>query len=227
MIAFLLLITGCNQKINIDEQIINIKYDTYSIEKNDYSNILENLKQIDFSCGKEKQYTGKNLSISTTNSVINFTLSNNYYMEYQKDNKYCYTKDKIKVKNLVFLLDGIIKRYTSSNFFTIDFLNDYPENSKDTNIRLDKGNEYVIIDLNEQITNFKINEIEFQERNFEEINLIYKEKVMNLGKIVIRKRIGKTPNYKISFTNKYGYTFNIIPMYDGITGNILFETEVK
>lgn len=227
IILTLLLITGCSQKMIITEQIININYDRYEIQTDDYSEILKKLKEIDFYCGKETQYIDKTLSISTTNSVINFSLSNHYYMEYQKDNKYCYTKDQEKVKNLVFLLDGIIKRYTSNDFFSIEFIENYEENNEDNNIRLDKGNEYVLIKLNEQITNFKINEIEFQDDHFEEINLIYNKEIIESNNIVIRKSIDNTPNYKISFTNKYGFTFNIIPIYDGITNNVVFEIEVK
>lgn len=227
IITFLLLVTGCNQKLNINEEIINISYDEHNIKQNDYSKILETLNEINFYCGNEKQYDDKSLSISTTNSVINFTLSNNYYMEYQKDNKYCYTKEEEKVKNLVFLLDGIIKRYTSDNFYRIEFLNDYKENNEETNIRLDKGNDYVVIKFDEQITNLKINEIEFQNDHFEEINLIYQKETINTDTVVIRKLISESPNYKISFTNKYGYTFHIIPIYDGLTNKIVFETEVK
>lgn len=227
IIIALLLITGCSQKININEEIINITYNQNNILANDYPNVLKTLGKIDFYCGKEKQYNNKLLSISTTSSVINFTLSNNYYMEYEKDNKYCYTKDKEKVKNLVFLLEETVKRYTSSDFFSIESLNNYQENNEEINIRLDKGNEYVVIKLNEKITYFKINEIEFRDDHFEEINLIYNKEIIDSNTIVIRKKVEKIPKYKISFTNKYGYIFNIIPTYDRITNNIVFEIEVK
>jgi len=227
LLTFVLEIAGCNQKTFIKEDVINIRYNQYIINTMDYSNIVEILNQLNFYCGKNKQYDGQNLSISTTNSVINFTLSNNYYMEYQKDNKYCYTKNKEKVKELSFLLEETINKYTNNNFYTIEFIVDYEENNKENNIRLDKGNEYVVIKFNEPITNFKKKEIELKDNLFEEINLLYSQELVNLNTIVIRKKIEKIPNYKISFSNKYGYTFNIIPTYDEVTDNIKFNTEIK
>lgn len=226
IILTLLLITGCKQKLNINEEIININYNEYNIQQNDYSSILKTLNEINFSCGKDRRYNGNLLSVSTTNSVINFTISDDYYIVFPQDNKYCYSKEE-KVKNLVFLLNGIIKRYTSDDFYNIRFMYDYIESDDETNIRLDKSNQYVIIKLDEPITSLKINEIEFKDNHYEEINLIYQKEKLNQNTIVIRKEINELPNYKISFVNKYGYTFHIIPIYDGITGNIAFETEVK
>lgn len=226
-IIFLLLISGCKQKFQIENDIININYNKYSLEPDDYQQVIDSLSELTFSCVKNKKYNNSIFSISTTDRVINFNLSTNYYMEYQENNKYCYTKESEKVKNLFFLLNGLVDKYTNTNFYVIEYVNNYSEDNKDINIRLDKSDEYVIIDTNEQITNFKINEIEFKDDYYEEINLLYQKDIIGPNRIVIRYSIEELPNYKISFTNKYGYTFNIIPTYDGITGKIIFETEVK
>ena len=227
LLTFLLSATGCNNTIFIEQEIINMKYNQYTIQSADYSNIVQTLNQMTFYCDSQKQYNDKSLSISTTNAVINFTFSNNYYMEYQKDNKFCHTKNKEKVKELIFLLDETINKYINNNFYDIEFIRNYKETNTENNIRLDKSNEYIVIKLHEQITTFKINQIDFKDDYFEEIDLLYSQESVNLNKIVIRKKIEKVPTYKISFINKYGYTFNIIPTYDESTGNIQFNTEVK
>lgn len=227
IVVIIILLTGCSKKLEINQDIININYNKYNLAQEDYNKVINYLNQINFSCGKNQNYSTTLLSIRTTSTIINFNLSSNYYMEYQENNKYCYTKDKEKVKNLIFLLDELIEKYTNNNFYTIEFLTDYQESNDDINIRLDKSSEYIIINTSETITNFKINEIEFNDNYFDEINLIYQKDIIEPNRIVIRKLLGDMPNYKISFMNNYGYTFHIVPTYDGITGNIVFKTEIK
>lgn len=227
IIIFAFILTGCGNKLNLTDDIISINFDKYPIIEEDYEEIRNILNKIKFYCGKKKNYSGSTLVVSTESTIKNFHISNNYYMEYQNNNKYCYTKDSQKVKNLIFKINNSIEKYTSTSFYNIEFLTDYEENSDDYNIRLDKNNEYIVINNGEAIYNFKINDIEYSNDSFEEINLLYKQELIEPNKIVIRYLVGDNPNYKISFENKYGYLFSIIPTYDGMTGKIDMVTDIK
>lgn len=223
MITLTLLLTGCN-KLEINNNITSITYNNHTIDENDYGNILNYLSRITFYCGKKQDYNDRSLVINTNEEIFNFHLSNNYYMEYQKDNKYCYTKNKELVKNLITTLDNLINKYTNINVYNVFYAKDYKENEEDFNIRLDKSNDYIVINTDENISNFKINEIEYIEDNYAEVDLIYSEEVIDKNNIVIRKNLTDNCNIKISFTNSYGYVVNIIPL---LKDNISFNIEIK
>lgn len=223
MITLTLLLTGCN-KLEINNNITSITYNNHTIDENDYGNILNYLNRTTFYCGKKQDYNDRSLVINTNEEIFNFHLSNNYYMEYQKDNKYCYTKNKELVKNLITTLDNLINKYTNINVYNVFYAKDYKENDEDFNIRLDKSNDYIVINTDENISNFKINEIEYIEDNYAEVDLIYSEEVIDKNNIVIRKNLTDNCNIKISFTNSYGYVVNIIPL---LKDNISFNIEIK
>ena len=225
-IIFLVLITGCIKKITIEEEIININYKEHKIQNGDYSDVINTLKDISFYCGKKNKNYKNFLTISTTNSLIVFSISNNN-LGYHQNDQYCYSNNTANTEKLISLLDNIVEKYISDTFYSIEVLQNYEENNNDLNIRLDKQNEYIVITLNDYIDNFKINEIEFKNNKSEEINLIYSKEIINNNKIVIRKYTTENPTYKITFTNKYGYTFNITPIYDSKNNEVLFKTEIK
>lgn len=222
----LILIPGCSKKLTIKEDIINISYNDHQIQNEDYQIIINTLESISFYCGKENKNYNNFLTISTADSIMVFSILNNK-LGYHQNNQYCYSNNEEKNKNLLLLLDNIIEKYTSDSFYTIELLKEYKENNDDLNIRLDKGNEYIIINLTDYIKDFKINEIELIDKNWTDINLIFSQQEVNNNKIVIRKKLTENTTYKISFTNKYGYTFNIIPTYDNTNKQINFKTEIK
>lgn len=222
LIVLTLLLTGCH-KLNINNNITNITYNNHKIDESDYGNILYYLNDITFYCGKKQNYNNRILLINTNEEIFNFHLSNNYYMEYQKDNKYCYTKKKEVVKNLTTTLDNLINKYKNVDIYNIKYVENYEENNNDFNIRLDKSSSYIVIENTEGINNFKINEIEYIEDTYEEIDLIYSEFLINKDKVIIRKNLISDPNIKISFINNYGYIVNIIPILND--NNISFKIE--
>lgn len=223
MITLTLLLTGCN-KLNINNNITSITYNNHAIDETDYGNILDYLNSTAFYCGKKQDYNDRTLVVSTNEEIFNFHLSNNYYMEYQKDNKYCYTKNKEVVKNLVTMLDNLINKYIDINAYNVSYIKDYEKNDNDFNIKLDKSNDYIVINISESISNFRINEIEYTDDNYEEIDLIYSEESIDKNNIIIRKELISNPNIKISFINSYGYTVSIIPE---LKENIIFNIEIK
>lgn len=224
MITLTLLLTGCT-KLDINSNITSITYNNHVIDESDYGNIVDYLNSTTFYCGKKQNYNEHTLIVGTNEEIFNFHLSNNYYMEYQKDNKYCYTKNKEVVKNLITTLDNLINKYTDISTYNINYIKGYEENNKDFNIKLDKNNDYIVINKNESISNFKINEIEYTDNDYEEINLIYSEDLIDKNSIVIRKDLINNPNIKISFINSYGYTVNIIPVLE--EESIIFNTKIK
>jgi len=137
IILFLTLCTtGCNQNIKINGTITEIKYNNHVIYVDDYNEIIDKIDNLNFYCGKDKNISGKNLTISTTTSIINFTISNNSYIAYQRDNNHCYTKNKKITSDLSSVLDKIINKYKENNFFTINFSENY-ETNDDTIVKID------------------------------------------------------------------------------------------
>ena len=208
LISLTLLLTGCN-KLNINNNITSITYDNHKIDETDYGNILDYLNNITFYCGKKQNYNDHTIVINSNEEIFNFHLSNNYYMEYQKDNKYCYTKNKEVVKNFITTLDNLINKYENVDIYNIKYVENYKENSDDFNIRLDKSNSYIVLENTQGISKFKINEIEYIDNNYEEIDLIYNENLIDKNKIIIRKDLISNTNIKISFINDNNITFRI------------------
>ena len=222
LISLTLLLTGCN-KLNINNNITNITYNNHKIDETDYGNILDHINDITFYCGKKQDYYDQSLVVNTNEEIFNFHLSNNYYMGYQKDNKYCYTKNKEVVKNLVTTLDSLINKYKNIDIYNIKYAENYDIDGNEFNIKLDKSIFYIILENTKGITNLKINEIEYTSDNYEEIDLIYDKDLIIENKIIIRKNLISNPNIKISFINNYGYIVNIIPIVNN--NNITFEIE--
>ena len=222
IISLTLLLTGCN-KLGINYNITSITYDNHKIDESDYENILDYLNNITFYCGKKQNYNDHKIVVNTNEEIFNFHLSNNYYMEYQKDNKYCYTKNKEVVKNLTTTLDNLINKYKNVDIYNIKYVEEYIKNDSDFNVRLDKSSSYVVIENTTGITNFKINEIEYIGDTYEEINLIYSENLIDKNNVVIRADLISNQNIKISFINRYGYGVNIIPLLND--NNIIFKIE--
>lgn len=222
LINLTLLLTGCN-KLNINNNITSMTYDNHKINETDYGNILDYLNNVTFYCEKKPNYNDHTLVINTHKEIFNFHLSNNYYMAYQKDNKYCYTKNKEVVKNFITTLDSLISKYKNVDIYNVKYVENYEENNNDFNIRLDKSSSYVVLENTQDISSFKINEIEYIDDNYEEIDLIYSEKAIDKNKIIIRKNLIQDPNIKISFINNYGYIINIIPVLNN--NSIIFKIE--
>ena len=224
-LLFLLCITGCKQKLLINGTINEISYDNNIIQKEDYSAIMEKISNLNFYCGKNKHLDGKKLSIKTTTNIINFVLSDSSYLEYQNDDEFCYTEDVPKTNDLYLILTNILNKYNDTSWFSINYIESYTEINEDINIRLDKDNKYVVLNLSESVTNLRINELSFD--NSEEINLIYIQEYLDPTKIVIRQNIKTGFNYKITFNNKYGKTFSITPQYNETTEEITFDVKIK
>ena len=207
-IILIFLFTGCNNlTLNLDN-IKSIQYDNVNLIEEDFDIIKNDLSKIKFSCSNSSNIEGSLLKIITSSDIYEITMSNNYYMEFKNNNKYCLTKDN-NVKEIYENLNNLKNKYNNNNFYTIEFTNNYVENESDEFIKIDKENNYLIINSSYELYNFSINEIILSENIYEEINLIYNKDIISSDNIVIRKN--DFTNIKISFTNKYNYTVNIIP----------------
>lgn len=207
-IILIFLFTGCNNlTLNLDN-IKSIQYDNVNLIEEDFDIIKNDLSKIKFSCSNSSNIEGSLLKIITSSDIYEITMSNNYYMEFKNNNKYCLTKDN-NVKEIYENLNNLKNKYNNNNFYTIEFTNNYVENENDEFIKIDKENNYLIINSSYELYNFSINEIRLSENIYEEINLIYNKDIISSDNIVIRKN--DFTNIKISFTNKYNYTVNIIP----------------
>ena len=227
--TIIFILTGCGSKNILFEDIISISYQNNIIIENDYKSIAGLLSEIKFSCGKKQNYNDKTLTITDQNSIYHFFISHNYYMEFEKNNKYCYTKDNEQTKKLVNELDNIIAKYQNIDFFTLSNENDYNYNNEDIYVKLEKANQYIILSSQLPIYNFKINEIEYDNNtdSYKEINLLHSiDEIIPNRKVVIRKDILTETNFKISFETPYNYQVNIIPTLNN-EQIVEFQTQIN
>lgn len=223
ILILLIFITGCSSKLNINNEINSIKYNNNNIYYQDYNIIINDLNSIKWNCVKnDNNYNESNLIINTKDSIINFYFSNNYYMEYKNNNKYCYTKNKKVVKKLKNNLDNLINKYKNTNFIELELVDNYDYDEKEAIIKLNKSNSYLVLDANEDIYNFKIHQIEKNNGAIQEIDLLYDSEFID-NKILIRIDKNNINNYKINFKNKYNYDFEIFLNYN----ENVFTYEIK
>lgn len=214
-ILCLLLITGCKTEDFAVENPVSIIYDNIIVVENDYKWIVEKINNLEYNCGKNKNISGNILSITTNDIIYKFHISNNYYMEFKKNNKYCYTKDTEKVKDLLNSLNNLKKIYTDITFYTIRTEEYYDNKDNDIIIKLDREKDFTIINSSYPLNNFKINEVEYDEQNnsYVDIDLIYSNDIIEVNNdIVIRKKVLHNPNFKISFNTQYNYLITILPI---------------
>ena len=107
------------------------------------------------------------------------------------------------------MLNELESLYNNDSFYTITYTNNYEDNSNDEIIKIDKNDNYIIINSMYDLYNFSINEIKVNNNEYEEIDLIYNKDFINKNNIIIRK--DDFTNIKISFSTKYNYIVNIIP----------------
>ena len=216
LITLLLLITGCTTKVELDGEITEIKYNDTIILEDEYQNIKDMLNT-SFS-GKASDNLKDTLIIKTKSHLYAYQLSDNYISydgkiaENNKLNKY---------------LTELENTYTNKNFFDIKYIKNYNVSDNDLNINLDKTSNYIIIKANEPIKDFKINAIDYENKNnYQDVDLLYeKDKIANQT-IVIRKSIDyEKPDIRISFSNQYNYNVSIIPIYKD--ENLTFNKEYK
>ncbi len=216
LITLLLLITGCTTKVELDGEITEIKYNDTIILEDEYQNIKDMLNT-SFS-GKASDNLKDTLIIKTKSHLYAYKLSDNYISydgkiaENNKLNKY---------------LTKLENTYTNKNFFDIKYIKNYNVSDNDLNINLDKTSNYIIIKANKPIKDFKINAIDYENKNnYQDVDLLYeKDKIANQT-IVIRKSIDyEKPDIRISFSNQYNYNVSIIPIYNG--ENLTFNKKYK
>lgn len=223
ILILLIFITGCNSKLNINNEINSIKYNGNNVYYQDYNIIINDLNSINWKCDKkDNDYNESNLIINNKDSIMNFYFSNNYYMENKNNNKYCYTKNKKVVKKIKDNLDNLINKYKNTSFIELKLVDNYDYDEKEAIIKLNKSNSYLVLDVNEDIYNFKIHQIERNNGAIQEIDLLYDSEFID-KKILIRIDKNNINNYKINFKNKYNYDFEIFLNYN----ENVFTYEIK
>ena len=206
------LICGCQKSLEINGKITEIKYNDVLIAESDFESI-EKLINKSYDKNEEKDLANK-LTIKTNKDIYYFSLS---------DDEIKYGGKVAKNTELNNYLRDLTDKYTSMNFYTIDYMKNYEANSDEKSILLDKTSNYIIINFGKKVMNFKINEIEEENGKFSDIDLLYSMGSVNEGKVIIRKSIDMSiPDIRISFENEYGYSISIIPIYDD--GKVQFET---
>ncbi|MCM1370732.1 MAG: hypothetical protein NC181_02430 [Clostridium sp.] len=225
LLIFVFFLTACS-KTNLDiNEIRSITYNETKIIEDDFSKITNNLMKLEFTCTDSKTITGSHLKIITNNNIYNIYISDNYYMEFMENDKYCLSKDE-NIKEISEELKDIEKIYNDDTFFNIVNTNKYEEDPNDLLIKVDKSDNYIIINTSYELYDFKINEIKINDNdiiNYEEVNLIYENEHIKNFNIIIRK--SEISNIKITFRNKYNYLVTIIPYLedDEIKFNITFK----
>lgn len=229
ILLLIILFSGCTKQNIIINDVLSITYNDNKIVENDYADIIESISKIDFYCGKQRDDDFNNaITITTNKDIYKFNISNNYYMEYlNNNNNYCYTKNSDKVKELSESLKKTIEKYNDISYFTIRNEKDYTVEQDATFVKLDKGNNYIIINSIYPLYEFKINQIEIKNEEIKEISLLYSAEVIDKKRnIIIRKEVMKNSDFMITFKNQYGYTVNIVPIIND-NNEINFVTEQK
>lgn len=228
LLIVILLFTGCTKHNIIINDVISITYNDNSIVNEDFTEIIDDISKIDFYCGKQtnNNYTNT-LTITTNQNLYKFDISNNYYMEYQDNDKYCHTKDTKKVEELVNKMNNLIDKYSNISYFTIRSELNYEAKPEETFVKLDKSNNYIIINSIYPLYDFKINQVEKDGTDFKEISLLYSaESIDKKRNIIIRKEVLDNPDFKISFRNQYNYFVTILPFIND-NNEINFITDIK
>lgn len=210
------LLFGCSDKLNINGNITEIKYNNVLINENDFDKVIKKINKV-YDKKNDKDLSNK-LTIKTSKDIYYFSLNNNHIKYGEKVAK----NDKLNT-----YLQHLTQKYTDKSFYKIDYMKNYEPNNTDNTILLDKTSNYIVITFSQKVTNFKINEIEKDNDKYKDIDLLYSKDGIE-DKVIIRKSIDyENPDIKISFKNKYGYTFSIIPAYNNEKGGLEFKTEVN
>lgn len=212
LILIILTLTGCTTKVNLEGEITEIKYNDIAIQKEDYETVKKMLNT-EFQNNKNKNLQNE-LTIKTKKDIYYYKISDDYI---------CYEGKCAENKKLGKYLDTLKDKYYDTKFYDISYDNNHEKNDDDININIDKTSNYIIIKIKNQIKDFKINEIEYKDDTYKDIDLLYEEKLISNQNIAIRKSISyNEPDIRISFSNPYGYNISIIPIYEN--GELKFDT---
>lgn len=219
LIIFILILclTGCSYKIDLHDEITEIKYNDLTIIKEDYNNIKKLINNKYYNNKPDEKFTDK-LTIKTTKNLYSFNLSDNYI----SINNY-YSKNT-KLNNYLKKLED---KYQNKDFYEISYQKNNNQNNQNNEVvKLDNTSNQIIINFNEKIKNFKINQINYTNNKYEDIDLLYSKENIN-DKVIIGKTISyDNPDIRISFTNKYNYEVSIIPTYNN-QNKVIFKTTYK
>ncbi len=217
ILILILCLTGCSYKIDLHDEITEIKYNDLTIIKEDYDNIKKLINNKYYNNKPDEKFTDK-LSIKTTKNLYSFNLSDNYI----SINNY-YSKNT-KLNNYLKKLED---KYQNKDFYEISYQKNNNQNNQNNEvIKLDNTSNQIIINFNEKIKNFKINQINYTNNKYEDIDLLYSKENIN-DKVIIGKTISyDNPDIRISFTNKYNYEVSIIPTYNN-QNKVIFKTTYK
>lgn len=216
-IALLVLfISGCVNKVDIKGTITEIKYNDTIILKEDYDKVTKLLSNTFYN--SDSKNLNDSLTIKTDKDIYFYKVSDEYVG---------YGNGVSSNDKLGSLLKNLEIKYNDTSFYDINYSKSYESKDNDVNVLLDKTSNYIVINFNKDIKNFKINELEFIDGKYQEVDLLYERNYIGGNQVVIRKSINyEKPDIKISFENSYGFKISIIPQYDG-DGNVNFKTENK
>lgn len=215
LLLLTILITGCTSETKLEGEITEIKYNDITIQKSDYKKI-KSLLNTTFKNNINKDLKNQ-LTIKTKKDIYYYKISDNYI---------CYEEKCSENKKLGNHLKSLQQKYQNTKFYDISYEKNYPKNENEININLDKTSNYIIIKIKGQIKNFKINEIEYDDNTYKDIDLLYEEKLISNQTIAIRKSINyNKPDIRISFSNEYDYNVSIIPEYEN--NKLKFNTNYK
>ena len=210
---FVLLFTGCGVKPNIEGEISEIKYNDTYIVSSDYNKIKNMVSNHTYLNGEEE--LKNSLVIKTDKDIYSFKLSDDFIS---------YNGKMTKDSEINKYLQDLTKKYHDRDFYEINYVKDFEYGDNEI-ISLDKTSNYIVIKINEKVTNFKINEILNDGDDYSDVDLLYSKESVNKN-VIIRKSIDyKEPDIRISFTNEYGFRFSIIPRYND--DKLEFVTTVK
>jgi hypothetical protein len=233
LIAIILI--SCNKPNDIyfnryTEEINTITFDYLNIQKEDYNKINNLLNNIKFS--NKKLSTTKLINtikiITIEDNIYNFYLYSNNTVRYNYNNKNYYSN--YDINSIVKIFEDINKKYKDTTFFDINYYGSY-ENNNDKALVIDLENINSVFEFKskQDINNFKIYNIEYNNNQFDTKELLYsKKKISKNTLILIKKTLAEgAPNFKITWDTPYNYQIELIPTYNGKDGGINLIKTIK
>lgn len=215
LLILILLLTGCTHEFQIEEDITEAKYGDIEIIKEDLEEIKTLVNSSKFNNKQADEKFNDTLVIKTKSNLYKFKISKNYI---EHDGYYA------KNQELVNYLEKIEKKYYNADFYQIEYKKNYTLEENVQKILLDNVDDYIIINTEEDLNDFKINLEEFNGNDYDDVDLLYSKDKVEKGKIVIRKNLEKTI-IKISFKNPYNYAISIVVKNED--GKVTFDTTYK
>ncbi len=221
----LLIIIGCTTNRSLyfnryTEEIEEIKYNDITLVKEDYQSINDILENIEFN---DKAIINLNSPYSTIDITTIENEDHHFYIypdnviKYVVNNNTYYAKDD--TAKIIELYNDIKDKYSSTNFYTINYMPNYTNTDDKDIINIKDANEAIIFKVAADIYDLKVYTVEGT-CDCNRGDPIYESKeILKDNELIFKLPIKNTnTRFQIVFNSKYNYR---------ITNTIQYNSDIK